>query len=155
MTEETELDPELASIRAKRIQELLAQRTAGEPAPRPVRTAPTDLSARSFGAFLAEHPHAVVDVWAPWCAPCRTMAPILDGLAHEFAGQVGFGKLNADNEPGLAGQFRVEGIPTLLLFERGRLVDRVIGAVPGDLLRTRIRSVYRLGLPSAATDEEN
>ena len=155
MTQENEPDPELAAIRAKRIQELIARQTAGGPAPRPTRTTPTDLSARSFGTFLEEHPHAIVDVWAPWCGPCRTMAPILDGLANEFAGQVGFGKLNADNEPGLAGQFRVEGIPTLLLFERGRLVDRVIGAVPGDMLRTRIRSVYGLGRPAAGTGEEN
>ena len=155
MTEEAELDPELASIRAKRIQALLARQSAGETAPPPTRTGPTDLSARSFPTFLSEHPRVIIDVWAPWCGPCRTMAPILDGLAHEFAGQVAFGKLNADNEPGLAGQFRVEGIPTLLLFDHGRLIDRVIGAVPGYMLRARIRSVYGLGNASSSEDEEN
>ena len=155
MTEETDLDPELATIRAKRIQELLARQSADESTPRPIRKGPTDLSVHSFSAFLTEHPRVVVDVWAPWCGPCRTMAPILDGLASEFAGQVEFGKLNADNEPGLAGQFRVEGIPTLLLFHRGRLVDRVIGAVPGNLLRARIRSVYGIGDGSSTEDGEN
>jgi thioredoxin 1 len=145
MTEESEPDPELAAIRAKRLQELLAQQSPLEAAPRPARKVPTDLTAGSFNAFLATHSRAIVDVWAPWCGPCRTMGPILDGLAREFAGQVEFGKLNADNEGGLAGQLRVEAIPTLLLFDRGRLVDRVIGAVPGNLLRERIRAVYGLG----------
>jgi thioredoxin 1 len=62
------------------------------------------------------------------------MAPILEGLAGELAPDVAFAKLNADEEPGLAAQFQVEGIPTLLLFERGRLVDRVVGAYPRDAL---------------------
>lgn len=155
MNPEAEPDPELAEIRAKRIQELRARQSAPEATPRPPRTSPTDLSARSFRAFLAEHPRAIVDVWAPWCGPCRTMAPILDGLAQEFAGTVEFGKLNADQEPGLAGQFGVEGIPTLLIFDRGRLVDRVIGAVPGNLLRARIQAVYGLGAGANAEDEEN
>lgn len=155
MTDDLESDPELAAIRARRVQEILARKSPGETAPRPtVPKKPTDLTARSFSTFLAEHPRTIVDVWAPWCAPCRTMAPILDALSNEFAGQVEFGKLNADNEPGLAGQFRVEGIPTLLLFDRGRLVDRVVGAVPGNLLRERIRTVYGLGRV-ATQDEEN
>ena len=154
MTEEAAPDPELAAIRAKRIQAILARQSTGERASPPART-PTDLSARSFPAFLSEHPRVLVDVWAPWCGPCRSMAPILDGLASEFAGQVTFGKLNADNEPGLAGQFRVEGIPTLLLFDHGRLVDRIIGAVPGNLLRARIQSVYGLGPAPTSEDEEN
>jgi thioredoxin 1 len=148
MTEGPEPDPELAAIRAKRIQELLARQSPSATAPRPARKVPTDLTAGSFVAFLAAHPRAIVDVWAPWCAPCQTMAPILDGLAQEFAGRVEFGKLNADNEAGLAGQFRVEGIPTLLLFDRGRLVDRVVGAVPGNQLRERIRAIYALGSPA-------
>lgn len=147
MNEESEVDPELAALRARRIQELLNRTSAPNVAAPPVPSRPTDLSGRSFSPFLQQHPRVVVDVWAPWCGPCRTMAPILDGLAREFAGSVAFGKLNADNEPGIAGQFGVEGIPTLLLFDRGRLVDRVVGAVPADALRGRLRAVFGLQVP--------
>ena len=147
MTGTDESDPELAALRARRIQELIAARSAPPPTAVPTlpSTTPLDLSASSFGAFLAEHPRVVIDVWAPWCGPCRTMAPILDGLAKELAADVRFGKVNADNEPMLAAQYRVEGIPTLLLFDHGRLVDKVVGAVPGHMLRSRIRSVFRIG----------
>lgn len=102
----------------------------------------TGLSRATFVSFVSEHPRALVDVWAPWCGPCRTMGPILEALAQEYAGRVDFGKINADDEPGLANQFGVEGIPTLLFFRRGQLVDRVVGAVPPDRLRNRIRAVY-------------
>lgn len=142
--EEGEIDPELAQIRARRIQEIRARQTAPTPSvTTPSR--PVELTSASFGSFLGAHPRVVVDVWAPWCGPCRTMAPILDGLAGELAPDVRFAKLNADEEPALAAQWQVEGIPTLLLFERGRLVDRVVGAYPREPLRQHIRSVYRLG----------
>ncbi len=145
--EGNDTDPELAEIRARRIEQLRKDRAASAmppPAP-PPPTRPTDLTAGTFTAFLGAHPRVVVDVWAPWCGPCRTMAPILDGLATELAPAVSFAKLNADDEPGLASQFGVEGIPTLLLFERGRLLDRVVGAYPKEPLRQHLRSVYRLG----------
>ncbi len=80
------------------------------------------------------------------------MAPVLDSLARELAGEVSFGKLNADEEPALAARWNVEGIPTLLVFERGQLVDRVVGALPHDALAGRLRASYRLRemMPSEA-----
>jgi thioredoxin 1 len=144
MTESEQSDPELAAIRARRVAEILARRRDGV-APSPSRPVSVGLTSASIAAFLAEHPRAVIDVWAPWCGPCRTMAPILEALAGELAPDVHFGKLNADTDPELAARWNVEGIPTLLLFERGRLVDRVVGAYPHETLKQHLQAVYRLG----------
>lgn len=149
MADDPQLDPELAELRARRLRELVAR--SREPVSHSQgSTAPTALDSASFGGFLAAHPRSVVDVWAPWCAPCRAMAPVLEGLAREMAPTVAFAKLNADDEPALAARFGVSGIPTLLLFERSRLVDRVVGALPREPLLGRISAVFRLAGPGAA-----
>jgi thioredoxin 2 len=69
----------------------------------------------------------LLDCWAPWCGPCQLIGPIVDQLAAESNGRYLVAKLNVDENPGVAGQFRVESIPTLLIFKSGRLVDRIIG----------------------------
>ena len=76
----------------------------------------------------------LVDFYADWCGPCRMLAPALEGLAREYAGRVKIVKVNVDEEPGLAGHFRIQSIPTLLAFRDGRLVDTLIGiGSPGQL----------------------
>ena len=69
----------------------------------------------------------LVDFWAPWCAPCRTMSPIVDELAKEYDGRIGFGKLNTDENPTVSQRYNIRGIPTLLLFRNGKPVDQVVG----------------------------
>jgi len=71
----------------------------------------------------------IVDVWAPWCAPCRIIGPVIDELANEYLGQVKVGKLNADKNR-KAAQLGVTGIPTILFIRNGQIVDRVVGVVP-------------------------
>jgi thioredoxin 2 len=77
----------------------------------------------------------LVDVWAPWCGPCRMVSPVLDRLAVELAGRVKLVKVNADAAPGVASRFSVQGIPTLLLMRRGQVVARQTGALPEPALR--------------------
>ena len=72
----------------------------------------------------------LVDVWAPWCAPCRMVGPVVDELADEFAGRVKVGKLNADDHPQRPAEFAIQAIPTLLLFKGGRVVSRIVGVRP-------------------------
>ena len=76
----------------------------------------------------------LVDFWAPWCGPCKMIAPILDEIAPEFAGKTKIVKINVDDNQLVAGQFGVRSIPTLLLFKNGQLVATQVGALPKNQL---------------------
>ncbi|MBV9408884.1 MAG: thioredoxin [Candidatus Eremiobacteraeota bacterium] len=72
----------------------------------------------------------LVDFWAPWCGPCKMLSPVVEKVAGKLGGQVSFVKLNTDENPSIAGEYGVSGIPCLILFKDGRAVDRIVGFVP-------------------------
>ena len=80
----------------------------------------------------------IVDFWAPWCGPCRMVAPILDELSKEYDGQIVVAKVNTDENPQHAIQFGVQGIPTMLFVKDGEVVDRMVGAAPKPAIQQRI-----------------
>lgn len=85
-------------------------------------------------SFNAEVLHSskpvLIDFWAPWCMPCRFVAPVVEAIAKEYSAQLKVGKVNVDENQATATQYGINGIPTLLLFKEGRVVDSVVGAVP-------------------------
>jgi len=86
----------------------------------------------------------VVDFWAPWCGPCRMTDPILEKLAREWAGRVRVAKVNADENPLSVSRYGVQGIPTMLVVKDGRIVDRWVGALPEQAVRSRLASTLNI-----------
>jgi thioredoxin 1 len=80
----------------------------------------------------------LVDFWAPWCGPCRMVAPVVDELAEEYDGKVSFGKVNVDDNPKIASQYGVMSIPTLILFKNGKPVSNIVGFRPKDELKKNL-----------------
>ncbi len=93
-----------------------------------------ELTDSSFDEAVKKHKLLVVDCWAPWCAPCRMVAPIMEELARDYKGRITFGRLNVDDNPLVARKYHIMSIPTLLVFKGGVLIDQKVGAMPRRML---------------------
>ncbi len=80
----------------------------------------------------------MVDFWAPWCGPCRIIAPTVEELAKEYQGKIKIGKLNTDDNPDIATRYGIMGIPTIMFFKDGQRVDQIVGVVPKSTLKSKI-----------------
>ncbi len=92
----------------------------------------------TLGATLGTSALVLLDLWAPWCGPCRMVAPVLEQLAQQYAGRIKVVKVNVDDSPRAASTYQAQSIPTLVLLDQGRTVDRVIGAQPKAVLTQHI-----------------
>ncbi len=134
-------DEEVKKINEKKFEEMLKLRISrGQE--RPVAKAsakPIDLSDADFHQVVKTHHLMVVDFWAPWCGPCRIVSPVLEELSTEMAEKATFGKLNVDDNPIIASEFGIQGIPTIMIFKDGEPVDGIVGAAPKATIEERIK----------------
>jgi len=138
----SEDDKELERIRLRKIEEI--KRTLKQ-----IRSEsnlikePIEVTDVNFNEVVRSSSLVVVDCWAPWCAPCRMMAPIIDEMARDYAGKILFGKLNVDENPRVPAEYQIMSIPTFLVFKDGVLVDRIVGAMPRKILEQRLAKYIR------------
>jgi thioredoxin 2 len=108
-----------------------------------------DADQATFEVEVRAAPTVVIDLWAPWCGPCRIVSPMLDAFAREHAGRVKVVKVNVDDNQGLAVRFDAMSIPTMVVLRDGQVVDRIVGAMPQPALRARLEP--HLKPPKATT----
>jgi len=129
-------DEELERLRLKKMKELLKKLGGREESN---TNKPVELTDQDFRSFVKSGGLVVVDFWAPWCPPCRYLAPIIKELAREYAGRIKFGKLNVDKNPKTARRHGIRAVPTILVFKNGSLVDRIVGAMPKEMLEAKLK----------------
>lgn len=107
--------------------------------------APIDVTDAEFEAkVLQSELPVVVDFWAPWCGPCKMVAPVLEKLASEFEGKLVIAKVNTDQHPQWAMRYGVQGIPTMLFVNGGEVIRNQVGALPEPFLRTMVEEFLKL-----------
>jgi thioredoxin 1 len=127
---------ELEEIRQKKLQQMMTDSgKAGAEWP----SRPVEITDSGFDGFVKGYKIAVVDCWAPWCGPCRIIAPVVESLSKELRGKVAFGKLNTDDNQLTAMRHNIAAIPTLLIFKEGKLIDRIVGAFPKEQILRKLQ----------------
>jgi thioredoxin 1 len=106
-------------------------------------TKPADVTDQNFESEVIknEETPTLVDFWAPWCGPCRMVAPIVEELASEYEGRVKFVKVNTDENPAVSGRYGIRSIPTLLVFKNGEVKGQIVGFRPKSEMKNRLDAV--------------
>lgn len=133
------MDKELDEIRKRKMEQLKRKiMYGGNEMIENLPNEPVTITDEDIDEAVKKYETIVVDCWAPWCGPCRMVAPVIDELAKEMQGKVVFGKLNVDENPETSMKHQIMSIPTLLIFKNGQLVERLVGAYPKKELKKKL-----------------
>jgi thioredoxin 1 len=128
-------DKELEELKRRKLRELIEKKQKEKPA---ITNSPVEVNDENFNEVINNGGLVVVDCWAAWCGPCRIISPVIEELAKDYAGKIVFGKLNVDENRKVPTEHQIMSIPTILVFKEGKLVDRIVGAMPKRILEPRI-----------------
>lgn len=126
------MEDEIERIKRKKLEKLLKRQRISWP------NKPIKMTDNEFERTLKKYPLVLIDFWAPWCFPCKMIAPVLEEIAKEYKGKLLIGKMNVDENPITPMRFQIFSIPTLILFKNGRPVERIVGTMPKDYLKEKI-----------------
>jgi len=130
---------ELDEIREKKLEQLRIQYIkGGKNMEENMPNTALPITDADIDEHIKKYQTIVIDCWAPWCAPCRMIEPIIEELAKEMQGKIVFGRLNVDENQATASKYRIMSIPSLLVFKNGELADVIIGAMPKENLKPKL-----------------
>ena len=129
---------ELEKIKREKIKGMMEDMERQKYPDRPIKV--TDMD---FESTISKYSLVVIDCWAEWCAPCLMMAPMIEELAKRYKGRIVFGKLDVSKNKIVPAKFGIRGIPTLLVFNNGKLVDRIVGVQPKSVLESKLEKLMK------------
>ena len=133
------MNDELDEIKKKKLEHLKNKyMTRGKNMNENMPNKPIEIKDIDFDENIKKYQTIVIDCWAPWCGPCRMVGPVIDDLAKELQGKIVFGKLNVDENQITASKYSIMSIPSLLVFKNRELVDKIVGAMPKDMLKAKL-----------------
>jgi len=130
---------ELEEIKRKKMEQMKKEMNAPAKPILELPDKPVVVTDATIDVAAGQYPIFILDCWAEWCGPCRTIGPIIEQLAKEMKGKVVFGKLNVDENMQTANKYRISAIPTLMVFKDGKLIDKLVGAYPKPALAAKIQ----------------
>ena len=133
------MNDDLDEIKKRKMEQLKKQYlNRGSNMEENVPNTPIHMTDADMDENIKKYQRVAVDCWAPWCGPCRMVGPVVEDLAREMKGKIVFGKLNVDENRATSARYGIMSIPTLLVFKNGELVDRIIGAMPKEMLKGKL-----------------
>jgi len=133
------MNNDLDEIKKRRMEQLKKQYlNRGNNMEENVLNTPIRITDADIDENIGKYQTVAIDCWAPWCGPCRMVEPVVADLAKEMQGKIVFGKLNVDENRATSAKYGIMSIPTLLVFKNGELVDRIIGAMPKEMLKAKL-----------------